>query len=150
MEGPNYVFLAIVRHGERADLAPEDNMVYDVKDDPPLTKIGLSQAEETAYHLRALLAEKQIEEVFIESSPFIRCLKTGSIIAKALGVQKMLVNYKYSEMLKPTHYKNGNPIPTLEMKVKPYERIVDEYLDGVEFEDNDIFLKEILKQYPED
>ncbi len=29
-----------IRHGERADLAPEKSVQYDVKCDPPLTPLG--------------------------------------------------------------------------------------------------------------
>jgi broad specificity phosphatase PhoE len=38
-------------------------------------------------------------DVIIESSPFIRAMKTVSHIAKELNVGKISVNYKYSENL---------------------------------------------------
>ena len=39
--------VALVRHGERADFAGESSKKWDISFDPPLTQIGISQAEET-------------------------------------------------------------------------------------------------------
>ena len=43
----NPVFVAFIRHGERADLVHDPSVKYEVPSDPPLTKKGLQQAYET-------------------------------------------------------------------------------------------------------
>ena len=46
----NNHFCAIIRHGERADKVP--NMVYKNHVDPPLTPMGMKQAETTGAYLK--------------------------------------------------------------------------------------------------
>lgn len=77
--------MIFIRHGERADLAPEKGVEYDVRCDPPLTPLGVTQVEETGIYLKRYIEENKFDEVVIECSPFIRTVQTAAIIAKAVG-----------------------------------------------------------------
>ena len=53
--------------------------------------------------MKVLIEKHKIDEVVIESSPFIRTMMTAANLAKALEVSKFNVNYIYSELL-TAHY----------------------------------------------
>ena len=111
-----------IRHGERADLAPEKGVQYDVKSDPPLTPLGITQVEETGHYLKHYVEKHGFEEVVIECSPFIRTVQTAAIIAKAIGKSKVRVQYKYHEWLHPAFY-DYNPMQELYMRNREKEEI---------------------------
>ena len=83
----NYCF--VLRHGERADnsLYEGEQARIENMHDPPLTIHGVQQAVETGKMLAKLLAEKNLEMVVVESSPFLRSLETAAAVAKELGVE---------------------------------------------------------------
>ena len=113
-----------MRHGERADcisddedeanLPPYDNMI---DHDPPLTMTGIQQAMHAGNYVKKRLKSVEQEyqtkfcEIKIESSPFLRCLQTGAMVAKALDRSQIQVNYYLSESKSSvdTDYP-GNPI----------------------------------------
>jgi broad specificity phosphatase PhoE len=77
------MLLFALRHGERADKAPT-NRVYNLSLDPCLTEVGLAQAEKTAETICEVI--KDLSDVHIVSSPFLRCLETASKLALKLGL----------------------------------------------------------------
>ena len=112
-----YVF--IVRHGERADRAPETRSEYKNHADAPLTMRGHDQATESGFYLqeeirRVVQCEGcSFEEVNIKSSPFARCISSANQIASVLGIKKIDIDYSYGEWLAKWLYRE-NPIPFLE------------------------------------
>lgn len=98
-----------VRHSEREDhhLPPNAKAV-----DPKITAHGVRQAEATGKYLKAVLEEQKITEIIIESSPFIRCLQTASLIAKELGKTQVKVNFLVCELLGNFLFEI-NPFPLL-------------------------------------
>lgn len=104
--------ILFIRHGERADLAPEKGVEYDIKADPPLTPLGVTQAEETGRYLKEYIARGNFDEVHIECSGFIRTIQTATLIAKHAGLNKPKIQYKYAEWLIPSVYET-NPMPEL-------------------------------------
>ena len=142
-----------IRHGERADLAPEKDVQYDVKCDPPLTPLGVTQVEETGHFLKRYVEQHGFEEVIIECSPFIRTVQTAAIIAKAIGKSKVRVQYKYHEWLHPAFYDN-NPMEDLYLRNRSKEEIKKVFMQGVadidyDHEDEPGF-KESNVVYPEE
>ena len=108
-----------VRHGERADQIDEDeqeelkanseiNGYYHsaVEHDTALTTKGFQQATEAANYFAMRIdqfvrdrcgGDATQHEIKIESSPFLRCLQTGSRIAKNLNVDSIHVNNRLCE-----------------------------------------------------
>ncbi len=41
----------------------------------------------------------QIEHIILESSPFIRTMMTAAAIARGLGIDKIAINYLFSEKM---------------------------------------------------
>ena len=86
-----------MRHGERADFAGgfeklgKDTYNSCIPHDPPLTAKGIEQAEHAGKYINERLKTIEIEygvkfnEVYVESSPFLRCLQTSSRVAKAIS-----------------------------------------------------------------
>ena len=81
--------------------------------DPPLTKLGLSQAHVCGQHLRKYLERAGYDLVLIEASPFLRCMETAAAIAKELGLPEVNVNYRCAEWLKKKFFPCGTPVPDL-------------------------------------
>jgi len=77
---PQQCFVALIRHGERADFEPLGitSKPYEVKHDPPLTDKGIAQATETGRALKAFLLDSGYDEIIIECSPFIRTMMTAA------------------------------------------------------------------------
>lgn len=69
---------AVVRHGQRADYAIPDRP-YLVRDDPPLTEKGMRQAGIAAEKICEVIGD--IEDIYLISSPFLRCIETASKLA---------------------------------------------------------------------
>jgi broad specificity phosphatase PhoE len=71
----------VIRHGERADKIP--GLKYRNHVDPPLTQMGLLQAEFTGRYFKDLFEKSKFDfdKVIIETSPFLRCLMTSGQIA---------------------------------------------------------------------
>ncbi len=88
----------LVRHGERADLAPPHRQFdYEINSDPPLTSHGILQAQETGEFLKEYIDKNEFDEIVVESSPFIRTMQTASQIAKAIGIPKIKINYHFTD-----------------------------------------------------
>ena len=136
-------FCALVRHGERADLKQDYAQSIQNHWDPPLTKLGLSQAERTGEFFAAFCPSSDSSEAFnttstedglhlgfdrfiIETSPSIRCIQTANKIAEKLGVTKIKINYMASEFLSNLIFDEGCPLKHLEftklMKIKRKDR----------------------------
>ena len=94
----------IVRHGERADHAPETQEEYKDHPDAYLTPRGHQQATETgqfiAGELKRIEAEegRTFDEVLLKVSPFVRTMATGARICKELGVVNATVDYNFCEL----------------------------------------------------
>lgn len=82
----NRILIVFVRHAERADMAPEMESSHPIENihDAPLTNLGIQQAEYTGKVLSFMLQEYYINEVILESSPFLRTMMTASCIATQL------------------------------------------------------------------
>jgi hypothetical protein len=76
-----------------------------------------------------------IEEIFIESSPFLRAMMTSSIICKELGLNKYHIDYTYCEYLGGRQY-DYNPIPELLIRNKPKDYLLKTYLNNIDFVDD--------------
>lgn len=144
-------FVALIRHGERADAAPfsKTSKVYKYEHDPPLTDRGIKQAEETGVALKKFLMEEQkYDEIIIETSPFIRTMMTAAGIARGLGHSKIRINYLYSEILQP-HMFERCPLAETCLRKLDKKVVVEKYLDGIDFEDSTTFKAEIENAFPE-
>lgn len=138
-----------VRHGERADLAPEKGVQYDIECDPPLTPLGVTQVEETAEYLARYVKERGFDEVVIEASGFIRTIQTACAFSKAIGV-KVHVNYQYTEWLHPNFYEE-NPMPLLYVRNRDKNHLREVFTKGEDFHhDPDNGFAEANKIYPEE
>ena len=92
--------LFFVRHGERADRAEEVKMEYPESQDPPLTPLGVQQAEETGRFFKGYLERHPyLDRVVLETSPFMRTMQTAAGIGRVLGIPKMKINYTYCEWM---------------------------------------------------
>ena len=69
-----YSELFFIRHGERADQARHLKIEWEIKEDPPLTPLGLIQAYETGVFFKHYMINHKFDEVILESSPFVRTL----------------------------------------------------------------------------
>lgn len=98
--------------------------------------------------LKQFLKEEGYDEIIIESSPFLRTMMTASQIAKGLGMNKIKVNYLFSELL-ASYLFEYDPLPHAAIRTKDKNKIVATYLDGVEYEDDGHFLEHAKKLYPE-
>ena len=145
--------ILFIRHGERADLAPEKDVKYDVKSDPPLTPLGVTQVEETGHYLKRYVEQHGFDEIVIECSPFIRTVQTAAIIAKAIGKSKVRVLYKYHEWLHPAFY-DSSPMHELYLRNLGKEEIKKLFLQGysdVEYDhDDEVGYKASTTVYPEE
>ena len=129
-EKPSKCFNLVVRHAERCDNSElqEEHDKVEVEWDPPLTAIGLLQAQETAKFLVEFLIHNKIDLVVIDSSPFLRCLQTAASIADTIGIKTIHINYLACEWLKGKFYPNGNPIGKLLVETLPEREFVPKYL----------------------
>ena len=121
-----YVF--VVRHGERADQAPETRDEWRGHPDAFLVPRGHQQAAETAAWLKSELQQiettegRSIDQVFLSCSPFERCMATSSKVGAALGITDIPINYRYCEFMATFLY-NENPVPKLGLRVKGVEAL---------------------------
>ena len=146
----------VVRHGERADLARKHQQIIRNEVDPPLTELGLEQAVETGLFLRKYLQEvekeigKKFDSVILESSPFIRSMATAAQIAKPLGINKVKINYRFSERQAHGQFQES-PIEQLEYNKKSVSILNDEFsLLDVDFDDTEDYKEEATEYlFPE-
>ena len=97
------------------------------------------------------LRTHKFDEVRLDASPFLRTLMTAASIAKVLGHPKIFVNHKYCEWMEEKFFEK-NPLPDIMSRrpdVYPKEKIVLEYLQGIDFEDTNHGIEEALTYYPE-
>ena len=83
----------------------------------------------------------KIDEIVLESSPFIRTMMTAAGIAKGLDLPKFHVNYLFSELMSE-HMFNTNPLKKTILSSRTKDQIVKDYLDGVDFEHGSHFKDE--------
>uniref|UniRef100_A0AC34GMS2 Phosphoglycerate mutase n=1 Tax=Panagrolaimus sp. ES5 TaxID=591445 RepID=A0AC34GMS2_9BILA len=99
--------LWVIRHGERIDkVDPEwiKTAPRGAWDDPPMTEKGMQQAREAGKRLK----DEKIDYIF--SSPFIRCLKTASLVVGELKQNtehKLFVEPGFVEDLSITQFPPG-------------------------------------------
>jgi hypothetical protein len=76
---------------------------------------------------------------------------TAANIAKVLGLKKIRVNHHFCEWM-DTMFFDENPLPDIMSRrpdLYPKEKLVQEYLQGIDFEDNDYGYEEAMGYYPE-
>lgn len=85
----------MIRHGERADNVRHEELDIEVENmlDPPLTPLGIKQAQDTGRFLKEYFEKHDYTDIIIESSPFLRTLQTASTVAKTLGINNIKINY---------------------------------------------------------
>lgn len=86
--------LVVMRHGVRVDIKDPDVSWSDKNDrpyDPPITDFQL--VEDTS----ELLREFRID--VIVSSPFRRCVQTAGVVARALGISNVVIEFGLSEVM---------------------------------------------------
>lgn len=93
----------VLRHGERADYA-ETSRVTKVVGDPPLTEVGLVQAETAARMIRTWIGNDG--DIAIFSSPFTRCVETAAALARMVGVD-IVIEEGFSEIMSPKYFEDG-------------------------------------------
>lgn len=99
-------------------MAPVEESSHAIENmqDPPLTNLGVQQSEHTAKVLAFMLKENDIEEVIVESSPFLRTMMTASIFLKHLKSEIptafMEKNQRLREILLPKYF-DEDPSPNL-------------------------------------
>eukprot|EP00730_Choanoeca_flexa_P015683 TRINITY_DN7255_c0_g1_i3.p1 TRINITY_DN7255_c0_g1~~TRINITY_DN7255_c0_g1_i3.p1 ORF type:complete len:419 (+),score=120.41 TRINITY_DN7255_c0_g1_i3:118-1257(+) len=86
--------LFVVRHGQRADESQGEVFREFFANttrpyDPPLTSLGIEQAQDAAEYLKQQHAKYQFKHVL--SSPLLRCVQTSAIIAAELELPLVLV-----------------------------------------------------------
>jgi len=122
--------LFVVRHGERADYAGDDEKSkIQISFDPHLTDLGQIQARKAGDHILHLLKQYRKEEGFkpedlkylIISSPFRRCIQTSFHISQALPKEniwgnKIFLNDFLSEHLDDVTY-TKNVLADLQVRV---------------------------------
>lgn len=92
-------FCAYINHGQTSenifhhDLVIVPNKLI-VKEDPPLSKLGIARSIYTGRYLKAYFEERNMhfDEIIIRTSPFVKNLTTAGLIAKELGVSKIEVD----------------------------------------------------------
>ena len=98
-------------------------------------------------------ADASQHTVRIESSPFLRCLQTGSCIAKALNVSGVKVNYRLCEYLsEDKHFKTesgGQVIDQLELRTKGSELVSNQACGGIQITDTNDWYDVAVGMYPE-
>lgn len=80
--------IVVVRHGERADDAQEEEKSkIQLEFDPHLTKLGQKQGTDTGIFIEKYLKEnfpsKTFKNCYLVSSPFLRCIMTAEAIGLA-------------------------------------------------------------------
>ena len=146
----------MVRHSERADNAgQEEKSLIENEMDPHMTKRGGEMAQVTGKHLKEWLAEEKFELVVIESSPWLRCLQTASIIAKEIGIEQIRCNFMYGEWVSEKYY-SEQPVGKLTIQTQPLDEVRQKYLNDIKIEvikpGQPLFVWEqnMIHQYPED
>ncbi len=106
-----------VRHGLRRDFEDEDwPNVSGRLHDPPLSKNGFKQAEETARYLEG----QKIDHVF--SSPFLRCIQTAHTIAQVID-RKVKIEHGFSEWMNPAWFEDTPSIIDFKQAKKTFSTI---------------------------
>ena len=111
----------------------------------------MQQAKETGEYLLGYLKTHKFDEVRLDASPFLRTLMTAAGIAKVLGLPKIFVNHNFCEWMDMMFF-DKNPLPEIMSRrpdIFPKHKIVEEYLQGIDFEDTDYGIEEALTYYPE-
>lgn len=111
-------FAAIIRHGQVNDLVEEHNKPKKIPSDPdeydpPLTALGIKQAQQTGQFLQEYFKNHnfRFHKVIIECSPFLRCMMTAGHIASAFNIGEVEINYRAADCLHDMY--GDNPIPHL-------------------------------------
>lgn len=136
-EGPgnqpmNTRYCFIVRHGERADHAPETKEEYKGHPDAYLTPRGHKQATETgqflATELQRIAAEegRAFDEIVVKVSPFVRTMATSARICKEIGVQNVAIDYNFCELLATFLY-SEDPIVRLSVRKQDASSLNQEF-----------------------
>lgn len=111
----------VVRHGSRIDFVnPYWHRTAERRDDPPLSTVGVKQAE----HLGRRLKEEKVDMLF--SSPFLRCVETAATVAEILDLPIHL-EWGLSEWLNPQWFEDWPEILGIDVLHKLYPRINPHY-----------------------
>ncbi len=112
---PQSVFL--IRHGMREDFAkPEWVHTAERRFDPPLSDVGLRQAEDVGRAMRA----SGVAAIY--ASPFLRVLQTAAPLARALGVS-IRIEPGLGEWLNPVWMKAQPKLLTFEERRRLFPEI---------------------------
>ena len=142
--------LFFIRHAERCD---KSYCTYEKarvanKEDPPITKIGISQAQLCGKRLTEQLCDVT-NSIVIETSPYLRCIQTASIIAKELRVRQITVSYKWGEWLYYRSFPDGSPVSQLEINYMSEREFSQKWLDGMGFSYERDYEQIYSKRFPE-
>ena len=143
--------MCFIRHGERCDNSDDIDELNRVDNeyDPPLTKLGISQAHVCGQYLRKYLERGGYDRMVIEASPFLRCMETAAAIAKELGLPEVDVNYRCAEWLKLKFFPHGTPVPDLEINKCQEAEYSEKWLQGIRFKHNKDFVDDLNSRHPE-
>eukprot|EP00347_Sterkiella_histriomuscorum_P017295 403349935 len=121
----------MIRHGQRADLHPEKEIVYDVPHDPPLTDEGFQQARETGEFLKEYIKRHQFDDIILETSPFLRTMQTAHEIAKILQLKHLTIDYLYREWLDGTFFRH-NPLEDINIRLWSQDELKTNVLSEID------------------
>jgi len=109
IENNKEIIFAVIRHGERADLAGIDIKLN--KSDPELTDRGIKQSYEAGIRLNEILDSLKPEnkKIALITSPFSRCLMTSKYLKNGMNLNlPLFLENGLSEFIN-TQWFNSNP-----------------------------------------
>lgn len=71
------------------------------------------------------------EYIFVESSPFLRCLQTAAMICREIGATRIIVNYQLVEYMKAAYFPYGSPLGKLLCETIPSVHFSQHFLQGI-------------------
>lgn len=75
-------------------------------------------------------------------------MMTAAAIAKVLDISEIRINHGFCEWMSEMFFEE-NILPTIMTRTMPKDAIVRDYLQGIQYVDEDIGLEEAMCYYPE-
>lgn len=99
---------AVVRHADRSDCTWDSSLAWtqstefkQCASDPPLSVKGLLHAKSVGESLRSEIQMKDLERMFVISSPYLRCVQTATEICRAFEKSSIYIDNQIGEIWHP-------------------------------------------------